>query len=866
MNSGPLHERVSRALDDAGDATGPELLNLIEQRYRADPELIAEVRALLGDAEGPVPVLDAPQDQSITPTQVRSAVGMLRNDHRPRPIPAEVAGYRIVRVVGEGGMGVVYEGEQREPRRRVAVKVLRPLLSISAVQRRIRLEAQVLARLTHPGIAHIIESGVDPRTNEAFFAMEFVEGAGLREHAGPLPIADRCELVARVCDAVQHAHQKGVIHRDIKPSNILVEPEQGGPGRPRVLDFGVAKLLEEGEHATLSMSEGTLVGTLGYMSPEALAGAPDAIDTRTDVYSLGVLLYELLAARPPVDIRGLPITEVARRVRDEQPARLDAVNARIPKDLATVAHKALEKDPARRYDSAGALGADLRRFLRGEPVTAQPPSAAYIIRKFVGRHRAASAAAGAAVVALLAGLTVSLALYARAENSRRQEQAQRERASAILDYLVKDMLGAASPERVGKDARIIDQLDELGKNVGTRFPGQPELEAEVRMQLSMVMNLLGMQDQAMEQARAARPLLEHAYGPDDRHTIDALVQEATILADQGEGARAMPLVEDAIARATRTLEPSDPTRLSVEGLRGNCLHAMNRPDEAVTVLRDVVARAEHAPGVNAGSLFAIRGNYLTALIQAGKMDEAAGQYATCLRESESVNGVDHPATISIRNNFAACLMKLGRKSEALEVIRPLVDLVQKRYPADHPFRAMALQSTATILIANGRGAESVPYAVNAADAFVRAYSEDHWQTERAYSTVVRAQVAAGDATAARAWAQRLIAARLRLANTDEGVTVKKVWSDTAAKLAPVDKSATPAALLEDTLASMDVACPVDHPRRAQFLINLARACNALGRTQDAQRLLGIARPLPDAAQGEVKALLDAAVSETTPGG
>jgi hypothetical protein len=399
---------------------------------------------------------------------------------------------------------------------------------------------------------------VDEGTGAAFFAMEFVDGAGLREHAAGLTLRDQCKLVARVCEAVQHAHQKGVIHRDLKPSNILVEPEPDGAGRPRVLDFGVAKLLEGDEQATLSMGEGTLVGTLGYMSPEALAGSVDAIDTRTDVYSLGVVLYELLADRPPIDIKGVPLTEVARRVREQEPPALHTVNPRVARDLSTVVHKALEKDPERRYDTAGALGEDIRRFLRDEPVAAQPPSAMYTARKFVARHTAASVAAGAAVLVLVAGLTVSLVLFSRAEQARREERSQRERASAILDYLVKDMLGAASPERVGKDAKIIDQLDELGRNVGTRFPGRPDLEAEVRMQLAMVMNMLGMRTQSLEQARAARPLLESLYGPDDRRVIDSLAQETTTLLDGAEAARAAPLAEEAFVRAVRGRQAGRP--------------------------------------------------------------------------------------------------------------------------------------------------------------------------------------------------------------------------------------------------------------------------------------------------------------------
>lgn len=858
----PLHERVAAAMDSAGDVTGAALLRHIEQRHADDAELVAEVRVLLGATSSHVPVLDSPLDLSITPTLVRSAAGVLAGaDGTARAVPAEIAGYRILRVVGEGGMGVVYEGEQREPRRRVAIKVLRPALSLSALQRRFRQEAQVLARLTHPGIAHVIESGVDQKTGGAFFAMEFVDGATLREHAASLDLSDRCELISRVCEAVQHAHQKGVIHRDLKPSNILVEPEPSGPGRPRVLDFGVAKLLEGDEQATLSMGEGTLVGTLGYMSPEALTGGVDAIDTRTDVYSLGVVLYELLAERPPIDIKGVPLTEVARRVREQEPPKLHTVNPRVARDLSTVVHKALEKDPERRYDTAGALGEDIRRFLRDEPVAAQPPSAVYTARKFVARHTAASVAAGAAVLVLVAGLTVSLVLFTRAERARREEQSQRERASAILDYLVKDMLGAASPERVGKDARIIDQLDELGKNVGTRFPGRPDLEAEVRMQLAMVMNMLGMRTQALEQARAAQPLLETLYSPDDRRVIDSLAQQTTTLLDSAEAARAAPLAEEAFVRAVRSLAPDDPTRLSIEGLRANCMHGQGRAEEALPLLRGVLERADRVGTMDSNVLFALRGNYLAALVQSGKLEEAAPQFAACLRESTALKGADHPATISLRNNYANCLMKLSRREEAAEVVGPLVGLVRSRYPDDHQFLAIALHSTASVYVQCGRAHDAVPLALEAVDALTRVNTADHWQTERAVATAVNAYASVGNVEEARAWALRLIVTRLRIASPGEGESVRNVWGDTAKKLGRVDPTATPEALLADVLAAKDMACPPTHARRAAFLANLARACAGMSRPGDARSLISEARALPGADQNDVKEILSAAESQ-----
>jgi WD40 repeat protein/predicted Ser/Thr protein kinase len=327
-------------------------------------------------------------------------------------MPAAIGRYRVVRRLGEGGMGTVYEAEQDDPRRTVALKVMRPGLDSPELRKRFTQEARILGLLHHAGIAQVYDAGASA-DGRLYFAMEFIHGRQLGEHVRVrgLPAPARLELVARVCDAVQHAHAQGVIHRDLKPANILVEES----GQPKVLDFGVAHATGGGGLDTTAHTRtGQILGTLGYMSPEHVSGDPRAIDARSDVYALGVILYELLAQRLPYQLDHLPLPEVIRMVQEVEPSRLGSINASFRGDLETIVSKALAKDKARRYASAGELAAELRRHLANEPILARPPSALYHLRQFARRHKALVAGVLAVFAALLVGTVVSLLFAWRA--------------------------------------------------------------------------------------------------------------------------------------------------------------------------------------------------------------------------------------------------------------------------------------------------------------------------------------------------------------------------------------------------------------------------------------------------------------------
>lgn len=300
------------------------------------------------------------------------------------PLPATIGSYRIIRRLGEGGMGIVYEGEQETPKRLVAIKVVRG--GGTADEFRVRLlqrEAETLARLKHPAIGAIYEAG---RTDDGqhYFAMELVRGLPLNEYMRErdIPRVDRLELFCAVCEAINYAHQRGVIHRDLKPTNILVDRD----GSPKILDFGLARISDPDAGVTTMTDVGRLMGTLPYMSPEEARGNQDAVDVRSDVYSLGVMLYELLTGRLPYVVRRAAIPDAIRTICEETPRRPSTINSNLRGDLDTICLKALEKEPSRRYQSAAAMAEDIERYLTDQPILARRAGALYRLRKFVVRH------------------------------------------------------------------------------------------------------------------------------------------------------------------------------------------------------------------------------------------------------------------------------------------------------------------------------------------------------------------------------------------------------------------------------------------------------------------------------------------------
>ncbi|HZW09824.1 MAG TPA: protein kinase [Phycisphaerales bacterium] len=438
----------------------------LEEQCAGDPALRAEVESLLAFDGGGDGFLEG-TPFTASPS-LASRMGLR--------VPDRFGRYRVIRLVGEGGMGAVYEAEQESPRRRVALKVVYPGFASGQLLRRFEHEAHVLGQLRHPGIGQIFEAGWEdtPYGRQPYFAMEFISGptlTGYAERAG-LGARERLELIARVCDAIQHAHMKGVIHRDLKPANILVEggterrcdgatkgASRPDVGHPKILDFGIARMTDSDiRYATVQTNAGQLLGTVPYMSPEQVSGDPSNLDARSDVYALGVLMYELLAGRLPYDVTDRPLPEVARVIREQEPRTLAGIDPSLAGDISTIVGKALQKEPDRRYQSAADLAADIRRHLAHEPIAARPPTTFYQLQKFARRNKALVGGVAMAFVTLVVAVVVVASLAVREAQLRRVAD---ESAAAARRLAYRTSIAAAGAALDKHQRRVLrERLDE----------------------------------------------------------------------------------------------------------------------------------------------------------------------------------------------------------------------------------------------------------------------------------------------------------------------------------------------------------------------------------------------------------------------
>ncbi|MCW5765335.1 MAG: protein kinase [Phycisphaeraceae bacterium] len=453
------------------------------------------------------------------------------NGEAASPTPQRIGRYTVAGLIGVGGMGVVYEATQDQPRRTVALKVIRGGLMTPEKLRRFEHESEVLGRLQHPGIAQVYEAGtfVDSQGQQTpFFAMEYIKGSSLSEHArnAGLNVRGRLEILARVCDAVHHAHQKGVIHRDLKPVNILVDES----GQPKVLDFGVARVTgSDVQPDSVETAAGQLLGTLPYMSPEQVTGNPDDLDTRSDVYTLGVIAFELLAGVMPHDLSGRSIPDAVRVIRDDSPRRLSSVVRALRGDVETIVGKALEKDKARRYPSAEALASDIRRYLRNEPISARPAGAWYQFRKFALRHKGLVAGLGSAVLMLVAGLAVMSYAFELTRRERDEKKValgtavdQADIASEINRFLNDGLLGSIDPDRGNAaDLTVKEMVDRAAARLESS-PPRPVIESELRQTIGTVYAKLGRPHEALHHLRRALALRERQHGRVSVQVADTL--------------------------------------------------------------------------------------------------------------------------------------------------------------------------------------------------------------------------------------------------------------------------------------------------------------------------------------------------------
>jgi len=531
--------------------------------------------------------------------------------------PDEIGGYEIVGVLGVGGTGVVYEARQRALRdRSVALKVLRH--DAMGVRARWRLDREVdaLSRLQHPGIGALYEAGWWEEhagaVKRPFLAMELVRGRPLTTHADDLDLdrRQRLALFAEVCDAVEHAHARGVVHRDLKPSNILVLPD----GRPKVLDFGIARLVEhDGDvERTLATSPGEIVGTLPYMSPEQLEGRPERMDHRTDVYSLGVILFELLTGSRPHAATSSSLPALARAIRDDPPARIGRLDRALRGDIETIVGKALEKSPADRFRSAEALADDIRRHLEHRPLLARPTGRIERCRRFVRRHRALTAAAGMIILSLITATAVSSVMAVRADRARALAERRFDDVRRIANSLVFELHDeiASLPGASGARALVIERAMEQLQSLRAQKADDPALLLDVAAAYMRLGDAAGepvgpnlgdfdAAQRAYEAGLATLDALPNGGDDDEALSLRASLLQKTARAGDGENnenARMKHQAALAIQRELAARRQGDPDvgAALVHSLvrAGVAMHYVDEHDEMVALLEEAVATAE----------------------------------------------------------------------------------------------------------------------------------------------------------------------------------------------------------------------------------------------------------------------------------
>lgn len=588
--------------------------------------------------------------------------------------PKRLGDYALVRKIGEGGMGTVYEATQEHPQRTVALKVIRAGLTSGQLLDRFRREANLLGRLKHAGIAHIYDAGVGDlhlsngaTIEQPYFAMELVDGPTIDEYVKQKALTEREKLglLIRVCDAVQHAHERGVIHRDLKPGNILVEKN----GQPKILDFGVSRATDADVQAvTMQTDVGQLIGTIAYMSPEQALGDPNQIDPRSDVYALGVIGFEILSGHLPIPVRGHAIPEAARRIREEDPTRLSSINTRCRGDIDTMIQKALEKAPDRRYQTAGALAEDLRRYLRNEPIKAHPPSRTYQLGKFARRNRGLVAGVIGMIVILIAGI-ITTGTYAWEASAQRDEaQHEARRVAALNKFLVDDVFNAADPETgATHDLRVRDMLSNATRSLDSSFTDDPDIEALIRAALGKIFLTFNEFDLAEEHLQRAVVLNEKLHPQDPRKLVQIKQDLGRALQKNSKLVEASQLLNEVLSvqKRSRTFGDGD-IASTIRGL-GDIAYAKGDYSGAESLYRESMALYESS-GEGSDQVVKNLMAIARALVSQDKVDESIALFREALA-IETDRGSEDPLYLTlIQHNLGAALSIRGDFEESRTIL------------------------------------------------------------------------------------------------------------------------------------------------------------------------------------------------------
>lgn len=707
-------ERYAQAVEafhEAMSLPADQRAEFVERTLNHDIDLRDEVLQLLASESADATVPDPFSDHRLGVAAMH-AVSM----HARAPMdeaPTAIARYRVVRTLGEGGMGRVYEAMQESPRRRVAVKIVRPEIDSPEVARRFALEAEILGVLRHPCIAQIMEAGTFEYfgRSRAFYAMEYVEGEPLLAYAEAAQLSTRARLMlfASICDGVQHAHLHGIVHRDLKPANILVD----SAGNPKILDFGVARLLSEADvsgHAAQTQ-RGQLIGTFAYMSPEQIEGRVEQLDVRSDVWALGVIAFELLSGQMPFVCSSASVAEVARRSRDEEPRRLATMSRTFRGDVDTIVGKCLQHDPAARYASAGELAADVRRFLSDEPISARPPSSLYQISKFAKRNRGLSMGLAVAAIALIAGTSLAVWQAIEARRASIEARAEASRATSISEVLFEILTSGISVRSAGKETTVREALEEASTRLDHQqfiVPPTPAAEGVVRHALGMVYRDEGRYADAERECRRSLELRRSTYPPDHPQVAAGLRAVALVLLRANRDEEAVPFFREELAilrkNGTREQVAQSLHNLAAALVKIQGEHAEASLREADSILAEAIpmhrelytGKSDDLVGMEVGLLGRLR-------VRQGRLQEAQGLLDESLSILRHALPEHHPRIASALNSLGMLQLQLSQPDKAEKSFREAIEIARDVYKLDdHPQVMMIRKNLEDALAARSR--------------------------------------------------------------------------------------------------------------------------------------------------------------------
>ncbi|HLN28119.1 MAG TPA: tetratricopeptide repeat protein [Gemmataceae bacterium] len=776
---------------------------------------------------------------------------------------------KLVKEIGEGGFGIVFLAEQEHPiRRQVAVKILKPGMESRQIVARFEAERHALALMDHPNIARVIDGGQTP-AGRPYFVMDLVRGLPITDYCDrqQLSTRQRLQLFVTVCQAVQHAHQKGIIHRDLKPSNVMVT-QQDGTAVIKVIDFGVAKAISHKLTERITFTEvGQIVGTLEYMAPEQAELNNLDIDTRADVYSLGVILYELLTGSPPFtsrQLRSVAFTEMLRMIREEEPPRpstklsssaelrsIAAQRKLEPKALTRLVHgeldwivmKCLAKERQRRYETANGLAMEIERYLADEPVLAGPPSAGYRVRKFVRRNRGPVLAASLVMLALVGGVLGSTIGFLRAEEAATAERQAKETAQKRLAQIEKgyDILNSIfenlDPGAQGKKSKPLrlllgEQLDRAAAQLDSEAMGDPLAVAKLQESLGMSQLHLGHEAKALVLLTKARRTTESLLGSDHPRVLICMHNLAIAYEKMGQMDKALPLFEQTVAKSKEILGPDDPfTLMTTMGLAG-VYHATGRLDKALPLFELTLAKRQEHPKPDERDILLSMHDLAFAYLDTGQLDKALPLLEQTLAKQKELLVPDFPDILMVMNSLAGAYQATGHLDKALPLFKETLAKQKEQLGPDHPDVLTTTNNLASAYQASGQIDKALPLFEQTLAKQKEQHGANHPDTIKGMNNLASAYYNAHQLDKALALLDETLAKSKEKLGLDHPNTLTTMNNLASVYLesGQIDKALP---LFEQTLAKRLKKLGPDHPATLQSMNNLAQAYRDAGQMDKA---------------------------------